>query len=179
MERVRMLVILSILLILCAAPSMAETRVITLDEPGGSACYDVWTEAGCAIRLENTTGADCNAAGVCLFNGDLWPGGLYFPYRMFVDLGAVSGVESVEIDVYDGWEIGCVQAWLYSDQLLLDQAASTSVGGWFTITLTTQAVEATELIVSGWDGAVDEIRLVGTDITAAGASSWGTLKALY
>jgi hypothetical protein len=136
-------------------------------------------EGNCSIELVETTGADCHTPGNCFFNGDVWPGGLYFPYRMLVGLAGLEGIETVSVDVYDGWEVGCVQAWLYDGDVLLDAGASSSTGSWFTLTLSAGGGVPTQLVVSGWDGAVDEIRIEGGGLTIAGETAWSTVKALY
>lgn len=169
----------STVLILCALPATGAEMTITLDNPGAVACNQSWTEGGCPIHLAETLAEDCHTPGICFFNGDLYPGGLYFPYRMIVDLSNLRGVDSIEVDVYDGWEIGCVQAWLYSGTLLLDHQASGSVGSWITMVFPTGGIEVTRLIISGWDGAIDEIRIAGDDLTAVDDLAWSALKALY
>ena len=168
-----------ILIILWSLPALGLEQVITLDDPGAVACNENWLEGGCWIMLTETTSSDCHTPGICFFNADLWPGGLYFPYRMLVGLENFTNIETIEVDIYDGWEIGCVRVWLYSGQLVVDQDGSHVVGNWETLFLSTGGVEVTQLVISGWEGAVDEIRLVGENLTPADGRSWSALKSLY
>lgn len=180
MRRVlRATILFLIILTTAATQAQGVQRVITLDDPGASDCYDGWLEGNCWIELVNTTGADCEAAGICFFNGDIWPGGLYFPYRMLVNLENVTGIETVEVLVYDGWEDGCVQVFLYSGAALLDLRASVNHGNWETLILAAGGSTPTQLVISGWDGAVDEIRLVGGELTPVETGAWGMIKSLY
>ena len=167
------------LLGLLSAPAWAAQRTLTLDDPPASACDEPWMEGNCEITLVNTTWEDCMTPGNCWFSSTTYPGGLYFPYRMLVDLTGLTGIERVEVEVYDGWEDGCVIARLYANGSLQDVVVSQNHGTWETLILNVAALPVTQFVISGWDGAVREIRILGDWLTPVDETAWSSVKSLY
>jgi hypothetical protein len=162
--------------LLAGAASAAQVTV-TLDTLPTGDCYDPWQEADLTMQVVETTADDYTGAGYCVFlplSGGIWLGGS----RLSVDLRTLVGIESVEIDIQEGFDPHCTRAWLYQDDAVLDYDDSDLVGVDL-LTLAPGGGLPTELIVSGHECGVFEIRIIGDGLTPTAPTSWGTVKALY
>jgi hypothetical protein len=173
--------------VLFAPVVVAEQIVITLDSVvPGPACNTPWFEAGCELIFLPTTTQDCIVAGqlgYCypqFLSIGLGTGVGVAPARMRVDFGTIQGVQSVQLLIYEAHEVGCTRAFLYDGSTLVNSAASTQEGGgnhW--LTLDAAGAEVDHLFVSGHEGYVWEIRLVGDTLVSSEIASWGAVKSLY
>jgi len=172
--------ILALMVLGLALPASAVTRNLTLDScPVAGQCDTEWTEGNCTLMAVTSIGGDC-IPGNCYFSelniGDLY--GLYLTCRLTIDLRNLEGVQTIEVDIQEGWEAGCTRAFLYADAAQIDADYSAGMGTDM-LTLSAGGSLPTQLAVSGHDCAVWEIRIIGDDLTPAAGESWSTIKSLY
>ncbi len=165
-------------LLVSAGSVFADTLVITFDTaPAAPLCGETWVESGAILSFVPTTAGDCSE-GDCFF--DVSPGEVWlFPSRLNVDLSAICGVISAEIDIIDNCGAGCTNAFFYEGAVTVDSAAN-SVANAETLILSAGASIVDRLAVSSCEGACLEIRIeydAGASSTESG--SWGSIKALF
>jgi hypothetical protein len=97
---------------------------------------------------------------------------------LYVDLSGVQGIESIQVDIGEGTEIGATRVMAYLGDLYIQQATSTSIG-YHTITLPLEFLPFDTLVISGWETAVTGIRLVGATLVDNQDIDFGSVKALY
>ena len=166
-----------ILLLSLVAAAGAEQRVITFDALPTTACNDPWVETGCQMEAVTQTGADCYPVSPGCFISQ-YAGGIYIAARLNVALTTMVGIESIEIDILEGWEIGCTRAFLYAGETQMAYTASDDIGAGMMVLDATSGLPD-RLAISGHESAVLEVRLIGSNITPAAESSWGMIKTRY
>jgi hypothetical protein len=165
------------MLLLLVAVAGAEQRVITFDALPTTTCNDPWIETNCQIEAVTQTAADCYPVSPGCFISQ-YSGGIYLAARLNIALTTMIGIETIEIDILEGWDVGCTRAFLYSGGTQVDYTASNGMGAGM-LALDATGPVPDRLAISGHDCAVLEVRLIGFDITPATGTSWGTMKSLY
>jgi hypothetical protein len=167
--------------VLFAAAASAETVTLTLDDVIVSGCGDTDEEAGCTLWFENTTNED-EYPGYCLFVSpaeNFGKIGVYiWPARLVVDLSGLSGIESVEVDLYETHFAGSTRAFLYDGGGGLVASTQSYMEDEQTIVLD-PTVPVARLAVSAHESYIWEIRLIGDTITPNEGTSFGAIKATY
>lgn len=165
---------------LAAAPAGAETITFDLSGTGGALnCGSTWMDQGCLFEIHPAIEADACFGGLCGTGN--WGNGLGLAAaRLRVDLLALQGEVTVEIDIIEYDPSLTTRAWIWNLEqgFQLDYAESTMSGAQ-TLTLTTGAWEIEELAVSGCEVEVTEIRIDGDVLVPAEVRTWGAVKALY
>ncbi|MBN2170073.1 MAG: hypothetical protein JW819_01990 [Candidatus Krumholzibacteriota bacterium] len=179
MKRLR-IAILALAILCLALPASAVTRTLTLDFcPVAGQCDTEWTEGNCALMAVTSVAGDCEP-GNCYFaefdNGVLY--GLFLTCRLTIDLRNLEGIQSIEVDLQEGWATGCTRAFLYAGAAQIDADYSAGMGVDM-LTLSAGGSLPTQLAVSGHECAVWEIRIIGEDLTPAAGESWTAVKSLY
>lgn len=165
-----------VLLLSLVAVAGADQRVITFDALPTTSCNDPWIETNCQMEAVTQTGADCYPVSPSCFISQ-FSGGIYLTARLNIALTTMVGIESIEIDILEGWEIGCMRAFLYSGETQMDYTASSDMGAG-TLVLDATGGLPDRLAISGHDCVALEVRLIGI-ITPAAETSWGTIKSRY
>ena len=169
------------LCVLIAAPCLADTITLTLDNVTVGTCGPTWFEAGVGVWFGPTTPEDLTP-GHCLVLPNVTQGsyeGVYiYPARLIVDLTGLDGLETVEVDVYETHFAGSTRAFLYNQGSLVDYAESTQELT-HTLVLSTGGGDVDLFAVSAHESAVWEVRLSGAGLTPAEAVSFGSVKAMY
>ncbi len=162
-------------------PVCAETCTIDLSlSPNPPQCGVPWLQENCSLSFVNTTAEDYTGAGYCIVTWvDVSAG--TGPYvmggRLELDLAAIDGVTSVEIDIYEAHMAGSTRAFLYSGGIQIGNASSASTLGQ-TLVLSA-APGASKLAVSAHEAGVWAIRLIGDTLVDGREPTWGFIKALY
>jgi hypothetical protein len=167
--------------LLVASPCFADTITLTLDDVAVDSCGPTWYEAGVELWFAETTPDDLTP-GYCLVIGHIEQGaneGVYiFPARLVVDLSGLSGLETVEVDVYETHFAGSTRAFLYHEGTQVDYAQSTQELT-HTLVLSTGGGAVDSFAVSAHESAVWEVRLSGSGLTPTTLRSFGSVKATY
>lgn len=162
-------------------PVCAETCTIDLSlSPNPPQCGVPWLQENCSLSFVNTTAEDYTGAGYCIVTWvDVSAG--TGPYvmggRLELDLAAIDGVTSVEIDIYEAHMAGSTRAFLYTGATPSGSASSTTTLAQ-TITLSAPP-EADRLAISAQEAGIWTIRLIGNTLVENQDSTWGRIKAMY
>jgi len=169
------------LLTMLVPAAMTATITITLDNVTTSVCNTIWNEAGCHLWFTETTPEDLTFPYCLVYPSASIVGetGVYiWPARLGVSLINMTGVQTIEIDVYETHFAGSTRAFLYSDGTPVDSHWS------FQEDLQTLSLDVGENIVdqfavSGHESYVLEIRIIGADLVPVQQQLFETVKALY
>jgi hypothetical protein len=167
-----------------AVPAMADQYTIAFGAvPGGIHCGESWQEEVFALNFAFMTEEDYHVGDnyYCYFAVN--PGSLELDgVRLYVNMWALAGVTTVEVDVQENWAAGATRAFLYTDGLstLVDSMFSGDPSAQTqTLTVTADGAGYYILAVSGYDAELDEIRVSGASLDPQRATTWGGVKALY
>jgi hypothetical protein len=170
-----------LLIYFLTGPVLADEVALNLSTMPGTDCGVEWTEGPCVLWFEAITAEDYQPVQppqlVC-FPFMIGPTLTLFPARLYVNLTGVQGIESIEVDIGEGAEIGATRVMAYLGDTYIQQATSTSVG-YHTVTLPLDGLPFDTLVISGWETAVTGIRLIGTTLVDNQDVDFGTVKALY
>ena len=166
---------------LAAAPVLADQVALDLSTMPGTQCGVEWTEGPCVLWFEAVTADDYQPVWppqlICfpfLYEGDL----ILFPARLCVNLDGVDGIESIQVDIHEGAEIGATRVMAYLGDTYVSEVNSTSMAVQ-TVTLPFTAGTFDTLVISGWETAVTGIRLIGATLVGNETQSLGVVKAMY
>ena len=167
-----------------AVPVSAAQFDITFDTvPGGLQCGESWQEGVFALNFAFMTEEDYHVGDNYYCNFAVNPGSLELDgVRLYVNMWAVAGITTVEVDIEEHWSTGATRVFLYTDGLatLVDSALSGDPSTQTeTLTVTADGAGFYVLAVSGYDADLDEIRISGTTLVPLQPTTWGGLKALY
>jgi hypothetical protein len=168
-------------LVAATAPVIAAEVTLSLDSiPGGIPCGETFNEGACQMWFTNILTSDCQAAEpveICFIA--VQPTGVFImPARLVVDLSSIEGIETISVDVTEGFDPGCTRVMLYESGNMIYLTSSSGTGAQ-TIDVSTVGIVFDSLIIAGWESAVWEIRLYGSNLVGNDARTFGTLKALY
>jgi hypothetical protein len=171
------------LLVICllSVSALADEVVLDLSTMPGTTCGVEWIEGPCVLWFEAVTAEDYQPVYppqlVCFpfLSGSTL---ILFPARLFVNLTGVEGIESIQVDLQEGTEIGATRVMAYLGDTYVKEVNSFSMGSQ-TVTLPVTAGTYDTLVISGWETAINEIRLVGTTLVDTEGLTLGAVKALY
>ena len=161
--------------------AMTATITITLDNVTTSICETEWTEAQCHMWFSETTSEDLTFP-YCLVNPSAsieGETGVYiWPARLVVDLSNMTGVQAIEVDVYETHFAGSTRAFLYSEGTPVNSHWS------FQEDLQTLSLDAggnnvDQFAISAHESYVLEIRIIGSELVPVQQYLFETVKALY
>ena len=111
-----------------AVPVSAAQFDITFDTvPGGLQCGESWQEGVFALNFAFMTEEDYHVGDNYYCNFAVNPGSLELDgVRLYVNMWAVAGITTVEVDIEEHWSTGATRVFLYTDGLatLVDSALS-------------------------------------------------------
>ena len=171
------------LLVICllSVSALADEVVLDFSTMPGTDCGVDWYEGPCTLWFEAITAEDYQPVQppqlVC-FPFLSGPNLILMPARLYVDLTGVAGIESIQVDLQEGVESGATRVMQYLGDTYVDGVTSTSVGAQMATLPITPGVYDT-LVISAWESAIFEIRLIGTTLVDTEGLSLGTVKALY
>ena len=170
-----------LLIIFLTGPVLADEVALDLSTMPSTDCGVEWTEGPCVLWFEAITAEDYQPVQppqlIC-FPFLSGPTLILLPARLCVDLSGVQGIESIQVDIGEGTEIGATRVMVYLDDLYIHQATSSGMG-YHTVTLPVDGLPFDTLIISGWETAVTGIRLIGTTLVDDQDIGFGSVKALY
>jgi len=169
------------LVFILAGPVLADVVALDLSTIPGTDCGVEWSEGPCVLWFEAITAEDYQPVQppqlICFpfMNG---PTLILLPARLCADLSGVQGIESIEVDIGEGAEMGATRVMAYLGDLYIHGANSTSMG-YHTVTLPLAGLPYDTLVISGWETAVTGIRLIGTTLVEDQDIDFGSVKAQY
>ena len=161
-----------------ASPALADEIVLTLNAVGVSECDTPWNESSCELWFTETIEGDYGyPPGFCLPSPQ--PDGVYImPARLVVDVSAIEGIETIEVDYQEASDPGRTRVFLYEEGTAFVEEWSQGMGqATFVLDATGHVVD--QLAISGWEAAVWEIRLIGATLVDNEQTSFSALKAVY
>ena len=171
------------LLVICflSVSALADEVVLDFSTMLGTTCGVEWIEGPCVLWFEAITAEDYQPVQppqlVCFpfLSGSTL---ILFPARLYVNLTGVEGIESIQVDLQEGAEWNVTRVMAYLGDTYVKEVNSSSMGSQTVILPVTTGTFDT-LVISGWETAVLEIRLIGTNLVDVEGLSLGTVKALY
>lgn len=165
-----------------AVGAEAATLTMTLDSVGVSACDTPWTEGSCVLKVTDTTIGDYTPPGFCLFFPQA-EGLALLGARLEIDVAALHGIETVEIDIREVSGDGRTRAFVYAEGALnyFNFLMSYYDGGATeqTFVLDVTGYELGKIAVSAHEALIEEVRLLGSTMVALPDPSWGVIKARW
>jgi hypothetical protein len=166
------------------APVAADQLTITFDVVAdGLQCGDSWQEGVFSLNFAFMTPEDYHVGDNYYCNFGVNPGWLYLGgVRLYVNMWALAGVTTVEVDVRENFDTGATRAFLYTDGLstLVDSMFSGDPSSQTqTLTVTADGAGFYILAISGYEAGLYEIRVMGATLVPQRTTTWGSVKALY
>ena len=165
--------------LLLSASAGADTLTITLDNVEVDTCHTPWTEGICDVQVVETVEGDQAPPGYCTWDQQA-EGVTLLGARLEIDTTALEGVEEVEIDLRENSGNGHTKLYFYDTGLtnIIQFVVSSYTGSPTDQTLPVFIVgsELGKIVISGSDGLIKEVRLIGNLKVEGEGESWGTLK---
>jgi hypothetical protein len=164
-----------------AGSATAAEFIIGLDDiPEGIQCGQAFYEGHCQMWFYPIELTDCQAAEpveVCFIA--VQPiGAFIMPARLVVNLAGFEGIETISVHVTEAFDPGCTRVMLYDGGAMSYLATSSEMGA-HTIEVPASGVSFDTLVIAGWESAVWEIQISGSNLVGVDDQSFGTLKDLY
>ena len=166
-------------LLLLGTAANADTLIMTLDNVQTGDCDTPWTEGVCDLQVVDTAIGDYTPPGNCIWFPQA-EGLALFGARLEIDTTALTGLETVEVDLREVSGDGRTRIFLFEEGATnyFQFVMSTYDGGATdqTLPLFTAGFEVGKIAISGHEALITEVRLIGNLIVGNEAETWSVLK---